>query len=196
MAKNTTDRRVARTRATLQRALISLILKKDYEAITISEICEVANVGRSTFYAHYSSKDDLKRSGFEDQLHRMLGPHHGEHAPSRDPSLAFSLPLLEHARERMDLYRALTSGRGGAVALEIVRRTLSETVRRELAAIPTKTSAEAPPREFVVQYIVGAYMSVLTWWLDGGAKMAPAQVDAMFKTMAREGIAQLAPQKR
>ena len=49
----------------LQHALTSLILKKGYEAITIQDICDAANVGRSTFYAHYTSKDDLKRSGFE-----------------------------------------------------------------------------------------------------------------------------------
>ena len=59
------DRRIPRTRAMLQHALTSLILKKGYEAITIQDICDEANVGRSTFYAHYTSKDDLKRSGFE-----------------------------------------------------------------------------------------------------------------------------------
>ena len=59
------DRRIIRTRGVLQHALTSLILKKGYEAITIQDICDEANVGRSTFYAHYTSKDDLKRSGFE-----------------------------------------------------------------------------------------------------------------------------------
>src|SRR5882762_11884135 len=65
MAKDTIDRRSLRTKAMLQHALNSLIQKKDYEAITIKDICDAANVGRSTFYAHYTSKDDLKRRGFE-----------------------------------------------------------------------------------------------------------------------------------
>jgi hypothetical protein len=71
MAKRPIDRRVARTRAMLQKAHISLILEKGYEAITVEDICEVANVGRSTFYAHYTSKDDLRRSGLEN-LRRLL----------------------------------------------------------------------------------------------------------------------------
>src|SRR5258708_27383276 len=71
MAKKPIDRRVARTRETLRHALNSLILKKGYEAITIKDICDAANVGRSTFYAHYTSKDDLKRSGLE-PLRRLL----------------------------------------------------------------------------------------------------------------------------
>jgi AcrR family transcriptional regulator len=71
MTKPAMDRRIVRTRATLQHALNSLILKKGYEAITIKDICDAANVGRSTFYAHYTGKDDLKRSGFE-PLRRLL----------------------------------------------------------------------------------------------------------------------------
>ena len=67
------DRRVARTRAMLHQALLSLILQKGYEATTVEDICEAANVGRSTFYAHYTSKDDLKRSGLE-SLRRLLAP--------------------------------------------------------------------------------------------------------------------------
>src|SRR5713101_5982713 len=101
MTKPATDRRVVRTRATLQHALNSLILKKGYEAITITDICEAANVGRSTFYAHYTSKDDLKRSGFEplrklliDRQREALATARGD----RSRSLGFSLTMFEHAR--------------------------------------------------------------------------------------------------
>ena len=68
MTKRSIDRRVARTRRALQHALHPLILKKGYEAVTIKDICDAANVGRSTFYAHYEGKDDLMRS----QLERVL----------------------------------------------------------------------------------------------------------------------------
>jgi AcrR family transcriptional regulator len=55
----------------LQDALCALLRKRRYEAITVDDICAAANVGRSTVYAHYRSKDDLKRSGLE-SLHRVL----------------------------------------------------------------------------------------------------------------------------
>jgi len=51
MTKGSIDRRVARTRAMLHQTLMSLIVKQGYEAITIRDICDAANVGRSTFYA-------------------------------------------------------------------------------------------------------------------------------------------------
>jgi len=188
----TTDRRVARTRGMLQRALLSLILKKDYEAITIEEICEAANVGRSTFYSHYTSKDHLKRSSLDEHLRGLLTDRQ-EHALARpgdirDRSLGFSLSLFEHARDHVDLYRALASGRGGSLSLSGIRQILSDLVRHELAAMAGKKSDDVIPRELVVQYIVGAYMAVLTWWLDRGAKLPPERMDAMFRRLATKGI--------
>jgi len=59
------DRRAARTRRALHEALISLILRKGYDAVTIQEIIDEADVGRATFYAHYRGKEDLLRGGFE-----------------------------------------------------------------------------------------------------------------------------------
>jgi len=191
MAKKQIDRRVARTRALLQQAHMSLILKKDYEAITVDEICDAANVGRSTFYAHYTSKDDLRRSGLEN-LRRLLVERQKDALTAtgdiRDRSLGFSLTMFEHARDHLDLYRALVGGRGGAIALGTIRRILSDLIRNELAATADKKSADAIPREFVVQYVAGAFMAVMTWWLDGGAKLPPQQVDAMFRGLAIDGI--------
>jgi AcrR family transcriptional regulator len=194
LAKHAIDRRITRTRGMLQHALTSLILKKGYEAITIQDICDAANVGRSTFYAHYTSKDDLKRTGFE-RLRKELVDRQREarSAPGdiKDRTLGFSLTMFEHARDHIDLYRALVGGRGGAVSLGEIRQILSDLVRNELAATGGKNSADIVPRELVVQYVVGAFMAVMTWWLDGGAKLPPKRVDAMFRRLATEGISPL-----
>jgi AcrR family transcriptional regulator len=190
-AKHAIDRRIPRTRAMLQHALTSLILKKGYDAITIQDICDEANVGRSTFYAHYTSKDDLKRSGFE-RLRKELVDRQREAQATpgdiSDRSLGFSLTMFEHARDHIDLYRALVGGRGGTVSLGQIRQILSDLVRNEFTAIAGKNSADTVPRELVVQYVVGAFMAVMTWWLDGGAKLPPKRIDAMFRRLATEGI--------
>src|SRR6266481_4625992 len=188
MAKNAIDRRSLRTKAMLQHALNSLIHKKDYEAITIKDICDAANVGRSTFYAHYTSKDDLKRRGFEKLRKELLDrQREAQAAPGdiKDRSLGFSLTMFEHARDHVDQYRALIGGRGGTVSLGQIRQILSDLVRHEFA---TNNSADTVPRELVVQYVVGAYMAVLTWWLDGGAKLPPKEMAAMFRRLVTEGI--------
>jgi AcrR family transcriptional regulator len=196
VAKKGIDRRVARTRAALQQAQVSLILRKGYEAVTVEHICEAANVGRSTFYAHFTGKDDLRRSGLE-HLRKQLVDWQREALATpgdvKNRSFGFSLTMFEHARDHIDLYRALVGGRGGAIALGAIRGILSDLVRSELAATSGKNSAEAIPRELVVQYVVGAYMAVLTWWLDKGARLPPERVDAMFRRLALEGVSQPHP---
>jgi AcrR family transcriptional regulator len=171
----------------LQQALISLIQEKGYEAITIEDICAAANVGRSTFYAHYTSKDDLKRSGLENHLREMLLAASRSQGDGGECCLGFGLAMFEHARDHLDLYRALVGGRGGAVVLGTIRQILSDLVRNELAAHVDENSGDIP-REFVVQYVVGAYMAVLTWWLDGGARLPAGEVNGMFQRLAFDGV--------
>jgi AcrR family transcriptional regulator len=190
MTISSMDRRSARTRARLQHALNALILRKDYEAITTSEICRAARVGRSRFYGHYRGKDDLKLSCIDHRLRRQLRERRRHSAaPCRDRPLAFSLPMLEHARGYRDHYRALAGGRGGALSLDKIRAVLSDLVRAELSAAAGRRAArDAVPSELAVEYVVGAFMAVMTWWLGSGAKLPPAQVDAMFRRLAIEGV--------
>ena len=67
------DRRVQRTRDVLHQALISLMIQKGYEIITVQDIIDEANVGRSTFYAHYTSKGDLLMSGLKNLSKNLVG---------------------------------------------------------------------------------------------------------------------------
>jgi AcrR family transcriptional regulator len=179
MAKTAIDRRAARTRATLQRAHMALILEKGYDATTITDICTAADVGRSTFYAHYAGKDDLKRDGLA-QLRALLVARQRE-ALRCGRRFGFTLALFEHARDHLALYRALAGSSGGAVALGAIRAMLCDLVRGELPA------DSATPRAVAVQYHVGAIMAVLTWWLDGGATLPPVQIDTLLRRVALTG---------
>lgn len=193
MNKSTIDSRVSRTRSLLQNALLSLTSEKSYDGITVDDICATANVGRSTFYAHYTSKDDLKRKGIDGHLRDLFVGRQKEAVLAHRcvPSgrrFGFSLAMFEHARDHRAHYRALAGGRGSSVALAAIRQVIADLVREEFASTGPVTSAHAPTREFSVQFVVGAYMSVLLWWLDGGAKLSPEQVDAMFRHLATEGF--------
>lgn len=192
MTGGVVDRRIARTRAGLQHALIALILEKSYEAITVDEICARANVGRSTFYLHYASKDALKRSGF-DHLRQELASRQQQVLADAGVTdrLGFGLALFEHAREHIDLYRALVGGRGGTIAIKEIRELLAEFIRKEIEAAPRGGAAGDVPSELVVEYLVGAYLSVLTWWLDRGAEPPPRILDEMFRGLAVNGVLSL-----
>jgi AcrR family transcriptional regulator len=180
------DRRIARTRSMLQQALISLMTRKGYDAITVEEVCQEANIGRSTFYAHFTGKDHLKRSGLDDHLRAMLLEH--QRAATLRPldgGFGFVLPFLEHARGHLDLYRALASKGGVTTTTAMLREIVTELVRNELARRPAPGGLTS---EVVTAFVVGGFMSLLTWWLDGGAHLAPAELDVMFRRLVLQGL--------
>ena len=180
--KGAIDRRVVRTRRTLHEALMSLTLEKGYAAVSVGDICEAANVGRSTFYAHFPNKDALLRSGMHN-LREMLVAR--QRAASDEAAFGFSIAMFEHARSHRDLHGALAGG--SAIAIDAVREILAELVRKELASAGSGSGGDIP-RELVTQYVVGAFMAVVGWWLDGGAKLSADQVDAMFRRLMTGGI--------
>ena len=157
------DRRAARTQAALHRALMSLILKKPYEAITITDVCKAANVSRSTFYAHFADKDDLKRSGL-DTMREEVTRNTVRTLDVEGGAFGFSLAMLEHARDHLHHYQALVGTHGGTVALDRIRKIISDLVREEIKAVAENRGSEETSNrvlaELYVQHFVGAFMAV------------------------------------
>lgn len=187
------DRRVSRTRRTLQHALLSLMLKQGYDAVTVEDICAEADVGRSTFYAHFTGKDDLKRSALDEHLRKVLVERASQARVDgrKDERLGFAIVFFRHAKDHLDLYRALVSKGGAQTTLAMIRQIATDEVRRELAESTGRKGQDEAPREAAVQFMVGALMSLLTWWLDSGAKLPPERVDALFRRWATKGVAAL-----
>src|SRR5262245_10661694 len=104
MTKNTkNDRRSLRTRQHIKIALVELLLEKQFVSITVQDILDRANVGRTTFYEHYLGKEDLLQSSLEDLLHALA--HHAHE--NQSASLFFpSLDLFKHVKDQHRLYRA------------------------------------------------------------------------------------------
>ncbi|MGZ3305135.1 MAG: TetR/AcrR family transcriptional regulator [Asticcacaulis sp.] len=164
------DRRVVRTRATLHQTLLSLILERGYEAISVQDICDKADIGRSTFYAHYTGKDDLKRAGLQ-HLKNALKGGEGE--------LSFMRALFEHGRDHVHLYHALKNSLGAEVSVEALRTILLELVEEGMAA----QSMSRTERNLRARYLSGALLSVLTWWLDNGATVPVEEVEAVIRRL-------------
>jgi AcrR family transcriptional regulator len=183
-----------RTRTALHKALMTLVTKRDYETISVGNIVAEANVGRSTFYTHFNGKDDLLRTA-PDELRELLVRHQqaalaeGGHGVW---PVGFSLAMFEHAREYRSLRRTLYRGRAGPIMFDTLRRLLAELLRDEIEKAGEAEWRIAVPREFAVQYLVGAFLSVMTWWLDRGAKEPPEEMDAAFRVLALRGLGEQA----
>lgn len=170
------DRRVARTRRTLHQALLRLIVTKGYAAITVQDLLDEADVGRSTFYAHFAGKDDLLRRGF-DHLRADLASSNGGQ-PGSGP-LGFSAAMFAHAERYRETYRALVGSRANGIVLEEIRGILLAFVEPELGGMKRPT----PPLDLLARYIVDSFQSVLTWWLERRPELPAAEVDRLFRQL-------------
>ena len=128
--KSKNDRRSQRTRQLLSEALVGLVFEKGYAAITVSDIIERANVGRSTFYAHYHDKDDLL-VGELDRVVDVLSQHIDHDTPEQG-SLFPSLGLFRHVGEQHELYKALIWGSGADLLFKHQQKSLSEKIEQGL----------------------------------------------------------------
>src|SRR5215468_9576608 len=118
VTKKTEDRRVQRTRQSLRDALIELMIEKGYEEVTVQDIIDRANVGRSTFYAHFLDKQHLFLSGFEQLRVELAQQQRAAAAVPGTPGLSFSRGMFEHVQGYLRVYQALIGKQSGMIVAE------------------------------------------------------------------------------
>lgn len=181
------NRRVRRTHRSLHKALMSLILEKNYDSVTVQEIIDRADVGRSTFYTHFDGKGELLLSGSDD-LHNTLDAALQEERLStkrHDVVIGFSDAMFEHADEYRNVYYALLHTKGWPLFRQRLQEILQELIRRECKAeIQKLRKADSEvPVDLFVHYLTSAFLSVLTWWLDRRSRLAPKQINEVFRSL-------------
>jgi AcrR family transcriptional regulator len=180
------DRRVARTRTALYDALVALIRRKDYDLITVQDMLEEANVGRATFYAHFTSKDDLLKRSLE-RLRDLLTAVQGRRSDAPflwNSEWSPSRALFEHVADFADVQSALAGGRGGALLRDAIDEVLASVLR---ASMPSEGNVRLP-RDLVILHIVSTVNTTLRWWLERRRGMTAADADALFKELVLGGV--------
>jgi AcrR family transcriptional regulator len=188
MEAGTTDRRVRRTRELLRSALLSLIQEKGYERITIRDILDRADVGRSTFYAHYRDKDELLQSGLEDVRSALAAEMQPGASRSKGAFLELTLGLFRHVEAHRHLWRPLTRKGGADLMVRVVRGSADELVRAHVRLQFPEASSDDPRYEMAIQFVVGALMGVLVWWLDSEAPLSAEEMHDAFQRFAARGV--------
>jgi AcrR family transcriptional regulator len=187
MIKNGADRRVQKTRKLLQDALIDLIAEKGLEAVRIQDILDKANVGRSTFYAHFQDKQELWYSCF-DEVHKLLEEHALKLSEGRRNSLDnspdgdFTLNLFRFVERNRVLFKALLGKQGvPAFVEEFLFPYFYEPLNRRILH-DKRTSI---PPEIVSHYFVSAFIGTVKWWTNQEKPCPSEEIDAYFKQLTR-----------
>ncbi len=160
------DRRIQRTRPLLQEALFHLIIERGYDRITIADITERANLGRTTFYLHYRDKEDLLQESIKALLHDL----HLDVELETEEICTFptvSIRIFQHVMRRQRLYQAMLKEAGPTRTLEDVMRTyFTELCQRFLSGDLLKVrSSSLASSEIIAVHAAGSLLGLLSWWL-------------------------------
>jgi AcrR family transcriptional regulator len=181
MPKKKIDRRVQRTRQTLQNALSELILEKGYEKVTVQDVIDRANVGRSTFYAHFEDKEQLLLSGFEPlraEFEDFLSGRSFDH----ETPWALSLSMFQQVQKQ----------KGGYITLTHVQKFLSGYLLDHLKQQFPKGNKNIPP-ELLAHYVASSFLALLKWWIDNNYPFSAEKMNEYFRQLVEPGTMAIMP---
>jgi len=177
------DRRVQRTRKLLQESIMALILEEGYDAISIQDITDKANLGRATFYLHFKDKDDLLQDVMDQMISDFMDqvPELSEVQWQLKDRKAVE-KLFDFAADHYDLYRILIFSSGGITASRQLQSKIAENIeaaiRRE---IEEKNAQPLVPPNFIANHFAGSLLATIYWWLDNDLPYHVEQMASMFQ---------------
>jgi AcrR family transcriptional regulator len=186
MRSRKTDERVRRTQQRLGSALVALIQEKSIDDVTVQEVLDRAQVGRSTFYVHFRGTDDLLLSQLETFLEMMST------ALSRQKEKSHRVvPVAEmfgHIGGQNKLYRALADCGRLNDFFELAQGYFARGIEQRL--VESARLEKLSQRELAARAsaLAGSLLSLLRWWLDRGAKESPKAMDELFHRMVWNGL--------
>jgi AcrR family transcriptional regulator len=185
-AKKKTDARVRRTRDALGDALIALMQEKPFDTITVQDVLDRAHVSRSTFYSHYSDKNDLLMSD-ADEFFELLSMALSESGDKSDRVF----PVKEFFAHLIDVqvfFKALVKSGKFHENMELARGHFARGIERRLAELPRARAIPAHQLPAIAFTHAGALLSLLAWWIDRGMGEPPAEMDELFHRMVWNGV--------
>lgn len=178
------DRRVQRTRELLQNALLELLQTREYDVITIGDITDRANVGRTTFYLHYESKEALYRQAHQAEVSRIAGAPltRAEYFADAPPDRMVAFYAYHWATR--DRLRLIYFGKDAEVIHRQLRdHSASQIAERLRSAFAS--DAFALPLDLIAHTLAITEIGLMMWWIEKHAAYTPEQVAADFHRMRR-----------
>lgn len=174
------DRRQQKTREAILEAFGSLLSQKSYAKITVQDIIDGANIGRTTFYAHFETKDALLQDMctelfahvFSDPL--RTEDTHDFSQQERDPQKVVTHILYHLLDNRRNILGILT-GESEEVFLRYFKQHLNELMPQSFFG---KIDADAGgvPRDFLVHHLSSSFIATIQWWAGGGLAQPPEEI--------------------
>ena len=182
------ERRRLQTRKLLIQTTLQLVLEKGYDAITIQDITDKADLGRGTFYIHFKDKEEVIWTMFQDLFRELEQKAHNQ-LDRTMPQVEYYglLNIFNHANQNKDLYRLMFGGQGSAMLTARVQDFLATSILYDI-----RNALDSPdinfhlPEEIEAQILTGMISRLLFWWLETPNNYTAGEMAAMtYKAVYR-----------
>lgn len=172
------DRRQRKTRAAIFGAFTRLLQRKSYSSLTIQEIIDEADIGRTTFYAHFETKDELLRVICSDIFEHVFFDEimkEEKHDFSEHNSFGDRLThILYHLQEKQQSISGLLSGECGEVFMRYFKEHLYRVFEGQILE-----DVEIP-KDYRLHHAVSSFAETVRWWLIGHSGYSPEEVSGFY----------------
>jgi len=182
----TEDRRIQKTRNALNQALFDLMSEKSYESISIQEILDRADIGRSTFYTHFRDKNELLvdgLQGLEELLHSAQESAAANSEHSYEKVIGFSLAMFEHAHNHKGIYLSLVGGHGWTIVGRHLEEMLVKLMKKQARPLYKNADDSGIPFDLFIDFLGATFTSVITWWFHYKKPLSHEEVNSLFRAL-------------
>jgi AcrR family transcriptional regulator len=162
------DRRIAKSKEAIKKALIELMSEKNFDDITIQDISDRANVSRGTIYLHYVDKFDLLDKLIKEHINEM-----GEicEATSAADYTDANLPWFEYLKSHYLFFSTMLASKGAPYFRSQFHEFLVEEFKDEVDTSQRKN--HELNEDVLLQFIVTSYVGIVEWWITNGMPYPP-----------------------
>jgi AcrR family transcriptional regulator len=179
------ERRKRATRQRLIQAGADLLIERGCDAVSVQAITDRADVGRGTFYLHFKDKDDILWAILREQidaLHTQIEQEVQTDQPVEQRVYHIWLKTFQHIHDHRELISRVLGERGHMLIanrfMDYFSALMIDDLTHHVHKIPIYL-----PAPFVANYLLGAQMRLIVWWIEQDIDYTPQQMTDMFYQM-------------
>lgn len=178
------DRRQKKTREAIFTAFTTLLSQKNYNQISVQDIIDTADIGRTTFYAHFETKDFLLKDLCEELFGHIIDtamglPHGHYHYSCGSKTDSVFLHLIRHLQENDLNILELLSSQNNEIFLRYFKSNLKKLILIQYAEKGLLKNSSLP-EDFLVNHISVSFVETVDWWVSRQMKETPEEITEYF----------------
>ncbi len=171
------DRRIQRTHQALAEALIALSLERGYDAVSVKDITDQANVAYITFFRHFKDKSDILMMMLDEMAEEI---EHIAHEGAAFSHAHEGRLMFEYVQAKDDFYRVILSDQGSVAVRKRAIKQLSRLIRQHVGQHRTDADAVAIPADLAAHHVASSLLALIEWWMENGMPYTPEYMGEIY----------------